>query len=202
MDGQRYIEVTQFGRSSRIPIIRPDSLAEVMRVEPSGGHSQGEYRPCQVQLNNGFVKDRVYIAEALSYIFYWGIWPEDDRAKSSISLLDVKHIIQSPTRLPAHLANKLYSGGETSMGGVSFALVLRDGRKISVTTGNAVDFPEYPPGVEASDVVDVIHDWKDPNQAYIGSAPYSWCLYCLEPEATKAIADGLPQRSVTWRTVP
>ncbi len=78
------------------------------------------------------------------------------------------------------------------MGGISFGLVLRDGRTIWAVTGNIVDFLEYPSGVSASDVVDVIHGWKDWNQSAIRSAPSSWCLYCLEPEATKHIVEELP----------
>ena len=51
-----------------------------------------------------------------------------------MSLLDVRHIGQSPTRLPVHLAHKLYRTGETNMGGISFGVVLRDGRTIWALT--------------------------------------------------------------------
>jgi hypothetical protein len=140
--------------------------------------------------------DRVYVAEAISHIFRWGFHPQ-----KSISLLDVKHVSSSPARLPAHLANKLYRGGETSIGGVSFGLVLRDGSTIWAVTGNAVDFREYPPGVSAGDVVDVVHSWQDRKQHAIGSAPYYWRLYCLEANATKAVVEALPpinRELITW----
>jgi len=123
--GSRFIDVTQFGQTSRIPIITPNLLAELMCVEPSGERSPGEYRPSQVELADGSARDRVYVVEAIWHIFHWGFYPE-----RSVSLLDVKHISSSPSRLPAPLANKLYQGGETNMGGISFGLVLSDGRTI------------------------------------------------------------------------
>lgn len=197
MDSERYIDITQFGQTSRVPIITPNLLAELMRVEPSGERSPGEYRPCEVELRDGTLRDRVYVVDAISHIFRWGFYPEE-----SISLLNVKHIRSSPIRLPANLANKLYHGGETNMGGISFGLVLRDGRTIWAVTGNAVDFLEYPSGVSASDVVDVIHGWKDWSQSSIRNAPYSWCLYCLEPNETAAIVEAFPALNrglITWR---
>ena len=168
-----------------------------MSVEPSGERSLGKYRPSEVELTDGSLCDHVYVVEAISHIFHWGFYPE-----RSVSLLDVKHISSSPTRLPGTLANKLYQGGETNMGGISFGLVLRDGRTLWAVTANAVDFLEYPPGVSASDVVDVIHGWKDLDQTAIRDADYSWCLYCLDPDATKGIVEALPALNrglITWK---
>ena len=187
----RYVEVTGrapasfVGRTSRIPIIKPELLTELMLVESSGDKRTMEYRPCEVVLTDGTVYDHVYVVEAISYIWIWGVWPWEDHAKRSLSILDVKHIRSSPSRLPARLANKLYARGETSMGGISFGLRLRDETTINVSTGNAVDFPEYPAGVQADDVID-LSEWKAPMQDFVGSAPYYWCLYCLEPDATEA----------------
>lgn len=202
MNSWRYIEVKQFGQASRIPIILPDLLRELNRVEPSDGKWPGEYRACQVELNDGSMRDRVYVIEAVTYISRWGVWPEADPGKASVSLHYVKHIESSPTRPPASLANKLNEAGETSMGGTTFGLVLRDGRTIPAMTGNAVDFLEYAPGVSASDVVDVAHGWKDPSQRVVPSARYYWCLYCLEPDQTRAIADAIPGGRVTWSLLP
>ena len=185
----------------RIPIIKPDLLAELMRVEPSDA-SPGEYRPCRVHLTDGRMLDRVYVAEAISYILYLGVWPERDPGKKSVSILQAKHIEESPSRLPARLANKLYKGGETSMGGVSFSLLLRDGREIFVSTGNAVDFVDYPTGVTPGDVVDVVHGKQGSGQQAQG-ADYYWCLYCLPPERTKkyleSIATALANQGITWQ---
>lgn len=176
-----------------------------MRVEPSGDKRTMQYRPCQVVLSDGVVRDHVYVVEAISYIWIWGVWPWEDRAKRSISILDVKHIQSSPSRLPVGLADQLYAQGETSMGGVAYGIALRDGRTINVSSGDAIDFPEYPADVRAEDVIG-ISEWKEPKHDFIGSAPYYWCLYCLEPDATEAyltnIADSLARDRVEWRLAP
>ena len=88
------------------------------------------------------------------------------------------------------------------MGGISFGLVLRDGRTIWAVSGNAVDFLDYPPGFSANDVLDVIHGWKDWNQTAIRDAAYSWCLYCLDPDTSKGIIEALPALNrglITWK---
>jgi hypothetical protein len=147
---QRYIEARggfkSGGGTARIPVVEGLLLQEILAVEPSRDHDL-LYRPCCVELESGELVDRVYFAEAFSWHSYWGVWPQDDVAKKSFSIAGVKHVFSSPSRLPASLADKLYRDGETSMGGISFALLLRDGRKIPVLTGNAVDFLDYPPGV-------------------------------------------------------
>ena len=211
MYSERYIEVTAgppggfVGEPSRIPIIKPELLSELMQVEPSGDKRTIEYRPCQVTLTDGAVRDHVYVVEAISYIGTWGVWPWEDCAKSSLSILDVKNIRSSPSRLPVRLANKLYARGETSMGGISYGLALRDGRTINVSGGDAVDFPAYPAGVGADDVVGLC-EWKGPTQDFVGTAPYFWCLFCLEPDATQTylenFAQSLARSRVQWRLMP
>jgi hypothetical protein len=164
-----------------------------------------EYRPCQVVLTDAAICDHVYIVEAISYIWIWGVWPWEDRAKRSLSILDVKHIHSSPSRLPVRLADKLYAYGETSMGGISYGLALLDGRTINVSSGNAVDFPEYPADARADDVIG-LSESKGPKQDFIGSAPYYWCLYCLEPDAAETylrnIAHWLARDRVEWKLAP
>ena len=187
VSNERYIEVSQSGQTSRIPIVTASLLAELPSVEPSGGHAPGEYRPCQVELMDGTQRDPVYVVEAVSHLSHWGFYP-----KNSTALYDIKHIRPSPTRLSASLANKLYRLGETNMGGFSFGLVLKDGRTIWAVTGDAVDFLEYPEGVSASDVGDVIHGWEGWQQTPVRNAPFLWCLYCLDSEATQAVAEALP----------
>jgi hypothetical protein len=179
MPKQQYVEVRSgksTGSTARIPVLEGRLLQEILAVEPS---RDGElvYRPCCVEVESGQLIDRVYFAEAFSWHKHWGVWPLDDPGKSSFSIARVKRIFSSPSRFPALLANKLYRGGETSMGGTSFALILRDGRRIPVLTGNAVDFPEYPPEVKPSDIVDVIHGYNEISASRIGTANYYWCLY-------------------------
>src|SRR5215218_6564247 len=97
--------------------------------------------------STGAVRDFVYVVDAERYIPAWGIWPEDDPAKDSVPVSDVQGIEESPYRLPAELANKLYDAGESGMGYAAFTLVLRDGRRLPYVTGNAVNFPALPAGV-------------------------------------------------------
>ena len=117
---------------------------------------QLSYRPCQVVLHDGRTVDRVYVQEAWTWKGVWGVWPEDDRGKASLSIDDVERIEESPSRIAPRLADRLLEAGESGMGYTKFTLVLRDGRKVNTMTGNAVDFPGLPAGVTASDVVDVI----------------------------------------------
>lgn len=93
-----------------------EALSEQLsRVPPSLGPYCG-YRPCRVTLRSGQTDDVVYIAKAESYIAAWGVRPEDDAAKRSVSIADVVDITESPRRLPATFANRLYDSGESGMG--------------------------------------------------------------------------------------
>lgn len=159
----------------------PRLREQLQRVEPS---SDGvvAYRPCRVRLASGELRDFVYVVDADAYIRAWGIWPEDDDAKTAVALEDVVAVEESPHRLPVDLANKLYEWGESGMGYTLFTVVLRDGRRLPRVTGNAVDFPALPEGVTTHDIVDVLREGRDvfqhrgpgPDE---GTAPYAWCLY-------------------------
>lgn len=165
-----------------MPVVSPVLYAELMRVEPSVDRDL-EYRPCQVELNDGRVVDRVYVVEAVRWFTSW----LQDPAGRGISILDVAHISESPTRLPVRLANVLYKKGETYMGGTVFSLIFRDGRKAHGYTGDVVDFLNYPSGVEATDVVGVLHGKSEGSEEFT-DADWLWCLYGLpEPEASRKL---------------
>lgn len=72
---------------------------------------------------------------------------------------------------------------ESSMGYTLFTVRLRDASTLSFVVGNAVDFPNWPPGISPADVVDVQpHGGREAfrNRApgpYESSAQYAWCLY-------------------------
>ena len=146
-----------------------------------------EYRPCRVTLRSGEIQDRVYIVEADGYLRACGVDPSADAAKRSIAVDQVVTIADSPYRLPAPLANKLYRAGESGMGYVIFTVVLNDGRRLTFVTGNAVDFPAWPADVNPQDAVDVLpHQGRDvfrdrPPSATESSADYCWCLYQAGP---------------------
>jgi hypothetical protein len=168
------------------PVIRPDLLSQVEAVTPSTD-GQLVYRPCRVTLGDGRVVDRVYVQEAWTWKAMWGSWPEDYRERASISIDDVVGIEESPSRIAPDLANRLLEAGETAMGGTRFTLVLRDGRRVNVSTGNAVDFPGLPDGVAAGDVVDVIpHEHTGTTYAAMADPAYWWCLYTLPAKRRQA----------------
>lgn len=147
-----------------------------MRVEPSRDGPALEYRPCRVVLNHGHVIDRVYVIEAMAYIRTWGVWPDEDPGKHGISIDDVASIEESPARLPARLANKMYAAGESAMGGCIFTLILNDGRRIVCGTGGAVDVPGLPVNVTPDLIVDLLpHEGR--LQPYMPPPNYYWCLY-------------------------
>jgi len=164
------------------PVIRPDLLGQVEAVPPSVD-GPVLYRPCRVTLRDGRVIDRVYVQEAWTWKGTWGVWPEDDRGKVSVSIEDVVRIQESPSRIAPGLANRLLEAGESGMGYSRFTLVLRDGRRINAMTGGAVDFPGSPDGVAAGDVVDVVpHEHAGTSDVTMADPPYWWCLYALPAE--------------------
>jgi len=158
-----------------------------MNVEPSIDGDL-EYRPCLVHLHDGRALDRVYVVQAEPYVRLWGIWPEHDQGKRSLSIDEVAQITESPSRLPARLATKMYEAGESGMGYCRFVLTLRDGRQLHYVMGDAVDFVELPSGVTPDDVLDLRpHEgaavqWQAPTSDHAdasewGEAGYAWCLY-------------------------
>jgi hypothetical protein len=149
---------------------------ELLSVEPSLDHGL-EYRPCLVTLDDGRERDFVYVCAAEPWFDHWGVDPEDDTGKRSVPIGCVVKVRDSPSRLPARLANKMYRAGESAMGGCFFQLVLSDGRTLAVETGNAVDFLDWPSGVGPTDVIDLVPHAGRLEQGHIRNAPYAWCLF-------------------------
>src|SRR5262249_23689908 len=102
--------------------------------------------------------------------------PEADAGKRHVPLSRVRSIRESPLRLPATLANQLYSAGESGMGYTVFTVEFADGSTRAYVTGNAVDFIEPPPGCRAQDAVRVLpHEGR--NHAHHLAVEYAWCIY-------------------------
>lgn len=166
MDGQRY------------PALPANLAAQLADVE----QTDGLYWPCMVTLHDGSVLDRVYLAEAQPWFRLWGAWPDDDRGKQSLDMRGVASIADSPSRLPAALAEKVYAFGESGMGYVIFTVRFRDGTHMAVANGNAVDFVSYPPGQSRDTVVDVLPDVGRHDPGLQQGPDYQWCLF--EGQAT------------------
>lgn len=145
------------------------------KISPSG-EGKLQYFPCQVTLKSGESLDTVYIVSEAPYLYYWGKYPEDDPAKEWIRIEDVVEVEDSPTRLPARFANKVYRQGESGMGYSIFTVVFVDGSRQACVAGGAIDFISYPFGKGPSDVVDILPGEGRDAQPIKGPR-YYWCLY-------------------------
>ncbi len=154
----------------------PASLQEQLNKIVPSHDRQMEYLPCRVTLNSGEIFNNVYIAEVKKYLKVWGILPNIDSGKKSILINDIAKVEESPNRLPAQLATKLYKAGESGIGYTIFTMVLKDGNQIPIVTGNAVDFINVPNGYNTNDIVDVLpHEGRNENPQH--GPEYIWSLY-------------------------
>ena len=152
-----------------------DGLKEqLLRVTPSVDFTMN-YRPCKVILKDGQAIDRVFVVEHDSYLMTWGVMPKDDPGKKSIFIEDVKEILESPFRMPADSASKLYDYGESGMGNVLFTVKFDNGQIINALTGNAVDFPPIPAGLTTKNIIEVTPGAQSKNA--IEGPDYFWCLF-------------------------
>jgi hypothetical protein len=135
-----------------------------------------EYKPCAVTLADGTELICVYVVDSKPYIRQWGVYPESDPGKRSVSIAHVRQIRDSPNRLPAALADCLYGAGESGMGYTVFTVEFKDGTRRDYVTGNAVDFIDPPAGLSASDAVRV-YPHQGRREAMRRSIEYYWCLY-------------------------
>lgn len=82
----------------------------------------------------------MYVVAEGPYIRHWGVYPQQDRGKKHISVADVDALAESPMRLPARFANKVYTSGESGMGYTIFTVVFADGSRQAYGCGNALIF--------------------------------------------------------------
>ncbi len=124
----------------------PDKLRDDLSAITPSRDGDLTYWPCSARMKDGTVLVCVYVVPEGPYIRHWGLYPQQDRGKSHISIVDVEALAESPRRLPAQFANKLYKSGESGMGYTIFTVVFADGSRQAYSTGNAVDFIFYPRG--------------------------------------------------------
>ncbi len=147
-----------------IPIISARLLKQLDAIEPSVDRCSFEphvkYWPASVELKDGKILERVSFLSADSFINHWGfgVRTKEQIGSLEVSVHDVKKIWESPHRLPAKFANKIYAHGESGMGLMVFTLVLKDGRRKTLATGNAVDFVGMPRGVSLDMIDDISHE--------------------------------------------
>jgi hypothetical protein len=156
--------------------ITRELLGQLRAIEPSRDGSL-EYRPCIVTLTDGRDIDCVYVVPFDDYIKVWGVTPEQDESKRGLRIEEIASIRESPSRLPAKLANQIYAAGESGMGYCTFTLEFRDGVAQRYTTGNAVDFVPLPEGKHAKDIAKVVPHTTPWRREDWTTFPYHWCLY-------------------------
>jgi hypothetical protein len=154
----------------------PDKLRkDISAITPSRSGDLS-YWPCVARMKDGTAIDCVYVVPEAPYIRHWGVYPQQDSGKKYISLADVEALTESPKRLPAKFADKLYKSGESGMGYTIFTVMFADGSRQAYGTGNAVDFIDYPKGKNQDDVVDVLpHEGRDAKP--LSGPKYYWCLF-------------------------
>lgn len=161
------------------PKLSDEQANQLKSIVPVTDPTTGiQYYPCAVRLLNGDTKDCVYLVESNAYIHTWGFWPEDSSGtQKPIGISSVVKIFESPHRLPQTIAQKIYGGGESSMGGVIFELEFTDGSVQSYEAGNAVDFIPLPEGKRMDDISEVcLHAGSNkPNRSE--ALPHYWCFY-------------------------
>jgi hypothetical protein len=158
--------------SPNFPPLNPSLLKQLSTVQ----RTDDLYYPCCATLVDGREVDCVYLSEASSWFWQWGVWPRDDEGKRSLDLKLIVSLRDSPSRLPAKFAQQLYSAGESGMGYTIFTVEFLDGSKQAYQSGNAIDFVRYPLGQKPETVARVHpHEgrWDDP----VSVPNYYWCLY-------------------------
>jgi hypothetical protein len=133
----------------------PELIREALTHIPPSKGTPTCY-PCRVTLKSGESLDTVYILSEKPYLFYWGIYPEDDPAKKWIRIEDIAEVEDSPIRLPARFAEEIYRRGESGMGYTVFTVVFADGSRQACVNGNAIDFVNYPLGKGPADAIEVL----------------------------------------------
>jgi len=160
-----------------IPLLSNDANLNRQLADIQPSHDGGVYYyPCQVELKNGSILENVYFVETQGYLRHWGVLPGDDKNKQALSINDITVIKESPNRLPAHLANKLYKAGESGMGYCLFKIIYDNGTELDVLAGNAVDFVPSPDGLNTTNIIDVLPHHGS-REIFARTPKYYWCLY-------------------------
>jgi hypothetical protein len=128
------------------PKLTPALKQQLDAIEPSHYDPQIALHPCSVQLRDGRTLECVYMTEASVFKCLWHFdSPEEVPGMFCISPAEVVSITDSPFRLPARFANKVYQAGESGMGYTIFALKFKWWPRRYYCAGSFVDFVEFPP---------------------------------------------------------
>ncbi|WP_415013952.1 hypothetical protein [Brevundimonas sp.] len=154
----------------------PEALrADLVRIVPAPADywSGAHYWPCEVQLKSGAWLDRVCIIRGVD-THHGGLLP----LETHILPQDIVALRESPTRLPPPYINRILAGETLSLGmtGAVVEVVFDDGSTLIVGGDASFEFPAYPQGKAARNVVDVRlpeGEWSE--RVSFPEAPI-WCL--------------------------
>jgi hypothetical protein len=128
-------------------------------------------------MKDGSINSYVYVADSVSYFPQWGVDPEDDPGKSSVSIADISRIKESPYRLPPAIASEVlhHPGGMEKSGG--FFLGLGGDRYLHCSTGDAVDFLDWPEGITPAQVTGLLDGPGSGERLEVSGAKFWWALF-------------------------
>jgi hypothetical protein len=151
-------------------------MAQLKAIEPSDAGACAQHQklyPCKLVLKDGRIIDRAICAEEHRG-FRTDAWIHPD---------DISRIEPTKERLPAKYASQLYAEGESGMGYMLFELKMDDRTTHVFVAGSArVDFPDYPDGYNADNVVAVYpHQGRDHSAKECReSRGCYWCFFVEE----------------------
>jgi hypothetical protein len=167
---ERKIELISRGSDTLRPPLPIWLAHELSQIEPSP-HTDRAAIPCAATLADGRILECVMFEEQSAYMKGALIYP-----KNEIRIADIVRIRPSPFRMPAQFAKVLYEAGESGMGYVVFTIVFEDGSTQAYTTGNSLDFVEYPHGKSGADIRQVLpHTGR--RAAMLSSRKSERCLF-------------------------
>ena len=150
-------------------ILDPQLIAQLRQIEPSRDDGIAYY-PCRAQLHDGTHVDRVSVVDQAQFERLWGVGPE----RPTLAPSKLVSLQEAPMRLPKRFADQLYRAGESGMGYCIFTVRFQNGVSQAYSTGNVVDFPDFPPDLYPHDVIEVLpHQGR--GEATRGAAAHVWC---------------------------
>jgi hypothetical protein len=123
------------------------------------------FYPCKLILDNCEI-DNSYLVKRSDYLTLFGVTKPDEKYFNLIPFNELKDIKKSQSCLPANLANKMYSIGETRMGGYRLKLLFNDNSYQIYETGTLIDFLEMPKNKSVKEIIDILPN-KDFDEDFI-----------------------------------
>lgn len=157
-------------------IASEEFLVQLKAIEPSDAGACARHQknyPCRLILKDGHIIERAICVEEHRG-FETDAWIHPNT---------VARIESTKERLPARFASQLYAAGESGMGYVLFELEMDDRTTPVFVSGDAcVDFPDYPDGYNADNVVAVYpHRGRDrTSEGCRKSRGNKWCFFVRE----------------------